>query len=190
MSLTLDPQKTALVFIDLQNGIVAMPTAPYSGPAIVKKALRLADHFRAKGSLIVWVHVGFSADGKDAPKSEVDAPMNRGNVPPSWSELVPEIQPYAADFVIKKRQWGAFYGTELDLQLRRRGIERIILGGIATNFGVESTARDAFERGYKLILVEDAMTSVHADAHNFSVKTIFPRLGFVRSTEDVLAAAP
>jgi nicotinamidase-related amidase len=190
MSLTLDPQKTALVFIDLQKGIVAMPTAPRPGPEVVQKAIRLADHFRAQGSLVVWVHVGFSADGKDALKPEVDTPMNRGNMPDDWSDLVPEIQPQANDFVIKKRQWGAFYGTELDLQLRRRGIDRIILGGIATNFGVESTARDAFERGYKLVLLEDAMTSVHADAHNLCVKTIFPRLGLVRSTEDVLAAAP
>ncbi|HXD01092.1 MAG TPA: isochorismatase family protein, partial [Verrucomicrobiae bacterium] len=101
---------------------------------------------------------------------------------------VPEIGPRAGDLLITKHQWGAFYGTELDLQLRRRAVQTIVLGGIATNFGVESTARDAYERGYHQIFAEDAMTSVSAEAHEFVVKNIFPRLGQVRSTNDVLSA--
>jgi nicotinamidase-related amidase len=91
------------------------------------------------------------------------------------------------DIRITKRQWGAFYGTELDLQLRRRGVKDIILGGISTNIGVESTARSAFEHGYGLILVEDAMSSHEAAHHRFAVESIFPRLGRVRSTEAVLS---
>jgi nicotinamidase-related amidase len=90
--------------------------------------------------------------------------------------------------VIIKRHWGAFTGTELDLQLRRRGVKRIVLGGIATNFGVESTARSANELGYEQVFAEDAMTSVHADAHAFSVRIILPRLGQVRSTREILDA--
>lgn len=90
--------------------------------------------------------------------------------------------------MITKRQWGAFYGTELDLQLRRRDIDTIILCGILTTVGVESTARDAFERGYNQVFVEDAMAAREAADHVHTVGTIFPRIGRVRSTEEVLAA--
>jgi nicotinamidase-related amidase len=94
----------------------------------------------------------------------------------------------AGDITITKRQWGAFYGTPLDMQLRRRGTKTIVIAGIATNFGVESTARDAFERGYALVFVEDAMAGLSEGAHAFAISTIFPRLGRVRSTEDILNA--
>jgi nicotinamidase-related amidase len=136
------------------------------------------------------VHVNFNADDKDRLNPAVDQPMqfNQSALPPNWAELVPEIGPKPGDFIITKHQWGAFYGTELDLQLRRRGVRTIVLGGIATNIGVESTARDAYERGYEQIFVEDAMASVSAEAHEFVVKNIFPRIGRVRSTEEVLAA--
>jgi nicotinamidase-related amidase len=109
-------------------------------------------------------------------------------LPPDWSEIVPEMGPRPGDVVITKRQWGAFYGTALDLQLRRRGIRTLVFGGIATNFGVESTARDAYERGFEQIFVEDAMSGLTADAHHFAITTIFPRMGRIRSTDDVLAA--
>jgi nicotinamidase-related amidase len=92
------------------------------------------------------------------------------------------------DVRITKRQWGAFYGTDLDLQLRRRGIRTLAMSGIATNFGVESTARAAFDRGYELVFVEDAMTSLAAEPHAFTVKELFPRMGRVRSTGEFLAA--
>jgi nicotinamidase-related amidase len=114
--------------------------------------------------------------------------MPGGPLPPDFAEFVPEMAPREGDVVITKRNWGAFYGTELELQLRRRGVRTLVLGGISTNFGVESTARDAFERGYDLVLVEDAMAGMSAEAHHFSVTTIFPRFGLVRSTEQVLAA--
>src|ERR1700677_1297967 len=144
----IDPLRTALVLIDLQRGITGMPTAPHSGPDVVKNAALLAEQFRKMGSPGALVRVAFSPDGKDALKPEADAPHRMGALPPDWAEIVPEIGPYDGDIVITKHQWGAFYGTELDLQLRRRGITKIVIGGIATNFGVESTARDAFELGY------------------------------------------
>ena len=93
-----------------------------------------------------------------------------------------------SDILITKRQWGAFYGTELDLQLRRRGITQIVLGGISTNIGVESTARAAWEHGYAVVFAEDAMSAQNAEQHRFAVETIFPRLGRVRSTAQVLDA--
>lgn len=94
----------------------------------------------------------------------------------------------AGDLVITKRQWGAFYGTNLEQALDRKGIETIIMAGIATNMGVESTARAAFDAGYALIFAEDAMTTMGAEWHNFSVKNLFPRMGRVRSTQEIIEA--
>ena len=99
-----------------------------------------------------------------------------------------ELTPQPGDIVISKRQWGAFYGTELDLQLRRRGVDTIVLCGISTNIGVETTARDAFERGYQQVFVEDAMAARSAEEHTATATTLFPRIGRVRSTEEVVAA--
>ena len=189
-SLTLDPRKTALVLIDLQQGIVGAPRAPRSGAEVVANAARLAVRFRALGAPVVLVRVAFHPDFKDAlnPPADVVNPFNPGALPPTWADLVNEVGPLAGDLVITKRQWGAFHGTELDLQLRRRGVGTIVLGGIATHIGVESTARSAFEHGYAQVFVEDAMASVSAELHDFAVKNIFPRLGHVRSTDEVLAA--
>ena len=187
--LSLDPKTTALVLIDLQHGIVSRPLQPHAPADVVSRGVRLADELRAAGGLVVLVHVDMGPGGAGAPRGVVDEPMQRPAKPEAnWSELVPELGSHPADLRIVKRQWGAFHGTELDTQLRRRGIQTILLGGIATNFGVESTARDAWEHSYQLVLVEDAMTSLSAEAHAFSVKTIFPRIGRVRSTAEVLAA--
>ncbi len=184
--LKLDLQSTALVLIDLQRGIVQRQTGPHSAAEVVARATRLADRFR-KGGQVVLVHVMFSADGRDRLTQEIDAPPPvTGPLPPDYGDIVPELGPKAGDIVITKRHWGAFYGTELDLQLRRRHIDTIVLGGISTNFGVESTGRAAHEHGYRLVFAEDAMAGLSAEAHEFAVKNIFPRLGLVRSTDDVL----
>lgn len=184
----LDPATTALVLIDLQKGIVERPhLAPRSGAQVVANAAKLAARFREAKAPVVLVNVAFSPDGGDMLKTETDKKMPRGELPPDWMELVPELNAQPGDIRITKRQWGAFYGTELDLQLRRRGVKSIVLAGIATNMGVESTARAAHEHGYSLVLVEDAMTTMSAEAHAFAVGTIFPLLGFVRSTDEVLA---
>jgi len=186
--LTLDPRTTGLVIIDLQKGIVGRPTEPHPAATVVANAARLAEACRKCGSPVVLVRVTYSEDGADRLKQPVDATWTGGPLPPDWSEIVPELGPKPGDIVVIKRQWGAFYGTELDLQFRRRGIDTIVLAGISTNMGVESTARDAFELGYGLVLVEDAMASMAADAHKFAIEAIFPRLGRVRSTGDVLRA--
>jgi nicotinamidase-related amidase len=115
-------------------------------------------------------------------------PRQAGPRPPDWAELVPELGTEPGDLVITKRQWGAFYGTELDLQLRRRGIDTILLAGISTNVGVESTARDAYERGYEQVFLEDAMAARNPDEHAHTIRTVFARIGRVRSTAEVLAA--
>ena len=184
----LDPKQTALVLIDLQKGILGRQTAPHSASDVLARSVRLAERFRGAGGLVVLVHVSFSPDGGDRLTPPTDEPPPPAATQPGWDEISPDLGPDPKDIVISKRQWGAFYGTQLDLQLRRRGIRTIVIGGIATNFGVESTARDAFERGYALVFVEDAMAGLSNEAHSFAVKTIFPRIGRIRSTEEVLNA--
>lgn len=184
----LDPKQTALVLIDLQGGILGRQTAPHSARDVLARSVRLAERFRATGCLVVLVRVSFSPDGGDRLTPPTDEPPPPATTQPGWDEISPDLGRDAKDIVITKRQWGAFYGTQLDLQLRRRGIRTIVIGGIATNFGVESTARDAFERGYALVFVEDAMAGLSAEAHSFAIKTIFPRIGRIRSTEQVLNA--
>ncbi len=188
MSLELDPRSTALVVIDLQRGIVARTTAPYASADVVARSARLAAAFRASGALVVLVRVAFDPQLRDRLATPVDEPAPASPPPPEWSEIVPEMHAGPDDVIVTKRQWGAFWGTDLDLQLRRRGIATIVLAGISTNFGVESTARDAWERSYAVVFAEDAMASFDADAHAFATRTIFPRIGRVRTAADVLGA--
>ena len=187
-ALSIESSKTALVVIDLQKGIVARQTAPYTSDAVVKNAAALAEAFRKNSMPVFLVRVTPSPDGKDALRPVADVPAPARPAAPDWAEIVREMGPKPGDFVITKHQWGAFYGTELDLQLRRRGILTIVLCGISTNIGVESTARVAFEYGYNQIFAEDAMSALSAEEHAMSVTKIFPRLGLVRSTEEILAA--
>lgn len=186
MDLALDAKKTALVVIDLEHGIVERPgLAPYSGAEVVTRAGRLADGLRAKGGTVVWVHVLLS----EILRLPVDRSTQGAEPPPaSASELVPGVVVQPGDVVIAKRQWGAFYGTNLEQTLDRRGVETIIMAGIATNMGVESTARAAFDAGYALVFAEDAMTTMSADWQAFSTKNVFPMMGKVGTTEEILAA--
>lgn len=179
------PARAALVLIDLQNGIIGRPLAPRTGADILARALLFAEKFRAASGLVVPVHVGWHEDFGDAPRQQVDEPLSRtGALPTDWMDFAPGlVQP--GDVTITKRQWGAFHGTELDLQLRRRGRDTIVLGGIATNFGVESTARQAWELGYQLIIAEDLCTSLDKTAHDFACTRIFPRLGLVRQSAEL-----
>lgn len=186
-----DKSKTALVVIDLQKGIIGMKTEPYAAAAVVANAAKLAQAFRKNQMPVFLVRVTRSPDGKDGLAPATDAgPMQMPKMPADWAEIVPELGPESGDFVITKRQWGAFYGTELDLQLRRRGIATIVLCGIATNIGVESTARFAFEYGYEQIFAEDATAARSKEEHDHTMKTAFARIGRVRKTEEILGELP
>ncbi|MGC8628070.1 MAG: hydrolase [Acidimicrobiales bacterium] len=187
-ALQLDPQHTALVVIDLQRGIVAMPGAPHGAADVVARASELAQACRDSGGFVVLVHVSPSPDGRDALRPIADEQAHWQSPQPGWDEIVPELGPKPGDHVVRKRQWGAFYGTDLDLQLRRRGVSTVVLCGISTDMGVESTARDAYERGYQQVFVEDACSARRAEAHSFVFGTIFPRIGRVRTTKEVLSA--
>ncbi len=179
--------RTALVVIDLQKGIVGRKTFPHNSAEVVAHAAQLADAFRKNNMPVFLVRVTPSPDFKDGLKPVTDNPAQSGTMSPDWADIVPELGPRQGDFIITKRQWGAFYGTELDLQLRRRGIETIVLCGISTNIGVESTARFAYEYGYQQVFVEDCMASgVSKEEHDSTVNYIFPRIGRVRKTQDIL----
>ena len=186
----LSAKTTALVLIDLQRGILPFAQGPHSAEQVLGASARLTKRFRELGAPVVLVRVGWAPDYADAPRQPVDrpAPTPPGGLPPQWWEQPAELEVAPTDIQITKRQWGAFYGTELDLQLRRRGITTIVLGGISTHVGVESTARAAWEHGYALVLAEDAMSSTDAAMHRSSVENVFPRLGRVRDTGTILAA--
>ncbi len=174
--------------IDLQKGIVGYPSAPHDSNDVIANAALLADGFRKNSMPVFLVHVMRSADGKDGLHPVSDIPTRASEYQPDWADIVPQLGPKPGDIVITKRQWGAFYGTDLDLQLRRRGIDTIVLCGISTTMGVESTARFAYEFGYNQIFVEDAMSAMSGEEHDHAVKSVFPRIGQVRSTQDVLSA--
>jgi nicotinamidase-related amidase len=184
---SIDPKATALVLIDLQQSNVGRQLEPHSSAQVVQNSVRAAQALRAAGGTVVYVRVDIAellSLPADAPLRPPGSPVP----PPSASELVPEAGVQPGDFIVTKRQWGAFYGTELEQRLQRRGIRTIALTGIATNFGVESTARAAFDQGYELVFIEDAMSTFSADAHRFAVQGIFPRMGRVRSTDEFVAA--
>lgn len=182
----LDPASTALVLIDLQNGIVARPWQPIEGAEVVRRAKPVAQHFRDAGAAVVLVNVAFANDYADAPGQNVDQPAvyPEGGLPVGWSDLVEGLaQP--SDLRVTKHQWGAFHGTDLDLQLRRRGIKTMVLAGIATNIGVESTARQAWELGYDLVMLEDLCAGPSVELQQMAFTHIFPRISRVSRSDAI-----
>src|SRR6202789_4584759 len=184
--LQLDPQKTALVLIDLQNAILGMTPAPHSAEKVVENSGKLANAFLAKGAPVVYVRV----DMNDFLKLPVDQPHNMGDkpLPAVASEIAPSAGFRPGDILVTKRHWGAFAVTDLEQQLKSRGIDTVVLTGISTNAGVESTARQGTGLGFAFVLVEDACSSQNAEHHRFAFENIFPRLTRVRSTDEVLAS--
>ncbi len=189
--LKLDKKASALVVIDLQKGIAAMgrALAPHNGEDVIKNATLLADAFRKHGMPVFLVHV-VSGEKERLNVVADENPWNSSApLPVDWADFVPGLQK-DGDIVITKKQWGAFYGTDLELQLRRRGINTIVLCGISTTHGVESTARFGYEYGFQQIFAEDAMSAMSVEMHNASVNNVFKRMGRVRKTEEILREIP
>ena len=186
--LTLDPACTALVLIDLQQGIVGGDLMPNKAVDVVARGAQLAVAFRARSALVVLVHVDPGPNGELMPRPTADKPRPATTWPRTAIELVAELDRQPSDVVVTKHQPNAFYCTDLEVHLKRRGIRTIVLGGIATNLGVEATARAAFERGYEQVFVEDAMTARAEVLHTHPVTHYFPTIGRVRTTQDVVAA--
>lgn len=181
-----EPSGTALILVDLQNITMAMSVAPHTARLVLDNGVRLARRCREKGVHVVLIRVG-GDPGMRLP-APLDAPFPAFKVPERWDQFPDGLEPQPGDIVVTKHNWGAFFATDLDQQLRRRGIHTLLIGGIATNFGVESTARQAHEAAYEPVLIEDAMTAFSVEEHRFAIERIFPRLGRVRSTAEVLAA--
>jgi len=176
---TLDP-KTALVVIDLQKGIVAYPTVHPIGE-VVKRARSLADAFRHRGLPVVLVNVAGGAPGR------TERPRNSESFPAGWTDLIPEIDRQPSDVVVTKRTWGAFASTNLEDQLKALGVTQVVIAGVATGTGVESTARQAYEQGFNVTLAIDAMTDMRPEAHDYSIAQVFPRLGETGTTREIIA---
>jgi len=186
--LTIDPPTTALVLIDLQRGITAGQTVPNAAPDVIARAARLSAACRKRGVLVVLVRVDPGANGALFPRPQADQPRPPMTVTPEWIELVPELDRQSDDVVVTKHQPNAFYATDLEVQLGRRGIRTILLGGISTNIGVEATARAAHERGFEQVFIPEIMAAREVDLHEHSVRRIFPTLGRVRALDVVLTA--
>ena len=176
---TLDSH-TALIVIDLQKGIAAFPTA-HPMAEIVERGAMLAKAFRARKLPVVLVNVTGGAPGR------TDQPRHSGPFPDGFADLMPELEAQGSDHRVTKTTWGAFTGTGLEAWLKGQGVTQVVVCGVATSIGVESTARYAHECGFNVTLATDAMTDMNADAHANSLARIFPRLGETGTTAEIIA---
>ena len=175
---TLD-EKSALLVVDLQKGIAGLPTAhPMVG--VVASVVTLADAFRGRGLPVVLINAEATAPGR-TEQARSNIPM-----PPGWTDFLPELGQQASDHVVTKRTWGAFTGTDLEEYLNQHGVTQVVIAGVATSAGVESTARHAHELGFNVALATDAMTDRSVDAHDRSIKLIFPRLGETGTSREIV----
>jgi nicotinamidase-related amidase len=175
----IDPT-AALVVVDLQAGVVGLPMA-HPTPDVVARSAQLAGAFRDRGRTVVLVNV------EGTPPGRTEVALGAAEPPPGWSDRVPELGSAPDDVLVTKHGWSAFSGTGLDEVLRARGVTQVVIAGIATTLGVESTARAAHELGYHVTLVVDAMTDLTAEAHDHALGRIFPGLAETGTTQDVLA---
>jgi len=192
-------ERSALVLIDITKGFLRMPIFGNDAETTLANALALADGFRSAESLVVLTSNagrpgGPGVQGKGASRVGPPMPVERDMSQlmaaarePDFGEIASELLTSPNDFVLRKHSWGAFFATDLDLQLRRLGVQTIVLGGISSNFGVESTGREAKALGYNVVFVVDAMRALTQEEHDHSVKYIFPMIGQVTTTKDVLA---
>jgi nicotinamidase-related amidase len=170
--------KTALLVVDLQKGIVGLPTA-HPMADVMANTVKLLGAFRRRGLPVVLINVAGGAPGR------VEQSRARGDMPAGWTDLVPELDRQPSDHVVTKRTWGAFTNTDLEQRLRQAGVTQVVIAGVATGAGVESTARHAHELGFNVALAVDAMTDLSAEAHDHSVERIFPRLGETGTTKQI-----
>ena len=181
MPLTVLDPNTALILIDLQQGIVNLPLA-HPAASVIANAAQLARAFRAAEKPVVLVNVAAGAPGRTETPRRLPDPL-----PPNWTDLVPDLAPAPTDIRLTKRSWGAFATTDLGARLDQLGITQVVIGGISTSIGVESTARQAYEHGFNVTLALDAMTDTNKTAHDHAQSYIFPRIGETGTTADILA---
>ena len=176
---TLDPN-SALVVIDLQKGIVTLP-AVHPIAEGVRRARELADAFRRHRLPVVLVNV------TGVPPGRTEQARFRGAFASDFADFVPEMSPQAGDHTVSKQTAGAFTRTDLEATLKSKGVTQVVIAGVATSMGVESTARQAHELGFNVTLAVDAMTDLDAELHAVTIAKLFPRLGETGTTADIIA---
>jgi nicotinamidase-related amidase len=183
VALTTLDRVPALVVIDLQKGLMTIPTV-HPIEQVVDRAARLAGAFRQHLLPVILVN----ATGRAPGRTEADRTRNSDSTPPpaDWADLVDELDVQPEDHLVTKQRWGAFHDTSLDARLRELGVTQVVLAGVSTSAGVESTARSAYEHGYNVVLATDAMTDRDPAAHENSVERIFPKLGETATTDEIL----
>ncbi|TQM01780.1 isochorismatase family protein [Pseudonocardia kunmingensis] len=186
-ALALDPSRTAIVLVDLQNGVVGMPVAPLSGDQVVAAAATLARHFRGLGAPVVTVTVAYPAG--EAPPVDAPLPPMPATMPPGWDEVVRGLAEPQTDIRVTKSGWGAFAGTGLAETLRERGVDTVVVAGIATNFGVEQTVREAVAHGFAVLVASDATSSVSAEHHEFALTRVLPMISRIRTVDELVKAS-
>jgi nicotinamidase-related amidase len=177
---TLDPS-TALIVIDLQKGIVNGNFIHPIGD-IIDRTRALIDVFRAKNLPVVLVNVA----GRPPGRTE-QGPRSNTSFSEGWTDLLPQLGRQSSDIVVTKRSWGAFATTDLEGQLKARGVTQVVVTGVVTSGGVEATARQAYERGFNVTLALDAMTDLRGEAHDYSIRNVFPRVGETASTQGIIS---
>lgn len=171
--------KTALIVVDLQAGIVGLPLAHPVGD-VVDRCAGLLTAFRARGLPVVLVNVAGSPPGR------TDRGHSAAPLPEGFTELIGELDRQPGDILVTKYARSAFSGTGLAARLRELGVTQVVVTGIATGSGVESTARSAHEEGFHVSLPVDAMTDGSAETHEHSVTRVFPRIAEVGRTQELL----
>lgn len=183
MALTMLDPNTALIIVDLQKGIVTLP-AIHSIDDVIQRTSALVDAFRERSLPVALVNVAGGAPGR------TEQPRQMGSPPDGWTDLIPELNRQPSDIVVTKWTWGAFASTDLETQLKERGVTQVVIAGMATGTGVEATARQAYEQGFNVTLAIDAMADRRPEAHDYSIKNVFPRLGETGTTEEIIALLP
>jgi nicotinamidase-related amidase len=179
MPVTTIDDKTALIVVDLQKGIVNMPTIhPIVG--VIERACALIDAFRQHGLPVVLVNVAGGAPGR------TEQPRRLATFPEGFTDLIPELNRQPGDIMVTKMTWGAFPSTDLESQLKAKGVTQVVVAGVATGTGVEATARQAYELGFNVTLAIDAMTDMRPEAHAYSLAHVFPRLGETGTSQEII----
>ena len=184
-----DLSKTAFVAIDMQKEIVNNGTlSPHTAASILTNNDLLVRTLKRTAALKVLVNVDISTFPYLSQQTDMGGMT--ASVPPEFTDLLLKDSLKDTDnmLTITKYNPSAFFGTSLDLQLRRRGIETIVLSGVATTNGVYATALDAFQHGYHIVLAEDACSDRDKESHQLFIKKIFPKTARVRSTKQIIEA--
>jgi nicotinamidase-related amidase len=177
-------KNTALILIDLQKGIAAFPVVhPIEG--VIANAAKLTNAFHKAGLPVVIVNVNPSGSKWTIARKE-PSNMPAREFKADFFEIVPELKTQDGDIFVTKSTWGTFDSTDLHEQLQAKGVTGIVIGGVSTSIGVEGTARTASALGYNITFASDAMTDMIADAHENSFKHIFPRIGEIDTTQNIL----